>query len=1231
VITPEEGRPAQRATPPARDFAPYLAEASEVLASSLDYQETLKNLAHLVVPDLADWCAIDMLEEDGSINQLVLTHEDPDKVALAQELRRRFPPDLDAPQGVPHVLRSGKAEFYPEVTGEMLVATARDAEHLRIMREVGFASVMIVPLVARGRTLGAITLVWAGSGRRHEPEDLALAEDLARRAALAVDNARLYREAQREIAKRERAEEEARGSWSQLEVILRGIADGVTAQDPTGRVVYANEVAARMLGYPSARAFLETRLQEVMQKFEIFGESGRPFPLENLPGRRALEGEEGVEEVLRFRVVATGEERWSVVRAMPVFDEGGRIRLAVNIFHDITKIKHAEEELRRSEERFRSLVQHGSDIITVLDAEGTIRYVSPAVERVLGYAPEEIFGESPLHFVHPDDHEEAMGLLAEVSSEPGVQAPFEFSVPHKDGSWRYLEHTVNNLLDDPSVGGIVINQRDVTERKRVQETRLRLAAIIESSDDAIIGKTLDGTITSWNEGAERIYGYSANETVGQPISMLVPPDRPEEIPTILESIRRGQKVDHFETVRVTKDGRRLDISLTVSPIRNPAGDVVGASAIARDITERKRAEDELRESEERFRATFEQAAVGVAHGSTDGRLLRVNDKLCEILGYTREEMLRLTSQDISWPEDNDADLEYARRVLAGEIESYSMEKRYFRKDGSVIWANLAVSLVRDSAGDPEYFIGAIEDITERKRAEDQLREREIQYRDIFEATGDGLVITDLDGNLVDANPAFCSMHGYDSSELLVGRHAKAWLHRDHHRLHDEYVATIKAGHRFQAQAVDVRRDGTSFPVEIHGSAFAYRGKPHALLVVRDVTERARAYELLERRVEERTRELSTLLEVSNDVASTLELEPLLGLILEQLRAVVDYTDSSLLVFEGEDLVTVGYRGPVPQEQIMGTRFPPGRGRRMLEGSGDTMEPIIIDDVRGDAPLAVAYRQVVGEERLRGDFGHIRSWLGVPLVSKEQRIGLLAIMHEEPGHYTDKHIELATAFANQAAVAIENARLYERVQSAAVLEERQRLARELHDSVSQALYGITLGADAARKLLDRDPGRAAEPVDYILSLAQAGLAEMRALIFELRPESLESEGLIAALEKQAAALRARHEIPVRVTTLCEEPDMPPEAKDALYRVAQEALHNTVKHARANHAEIRLKCSTEGVVLEIIDDGAGFDSSSDFPGHLGLHSMRERAERLGGTLDVESKSRRGTRIVTRIPAG
>jgi PAS domain S-box-containing protein len=137
--------------------------------------------------------------------------------------------------------------------------------------------------------------------------------------------------------------------------------------------------------------------------------------------------------------------------------------------------------------------------------------------------------------------------------------------------------------------------RDVTERRRAEEERARLASIVESSDDAILSKTLDGTITTWNKGAERTYGYSAEEAVGRSISMLVPPDRPDEIPRILEGLRRGEKIEHFETVRVTKDSRRIDISLTVSPIRNSSGDIVGASTIARDITERKRSEDALRE------------------------------------------------------------------------------------------------------------------------------------------------------------------------------------------------------------------------------------------------------------------------------------------------------------------------------------------------------------------------------------------------------------------------------------------------------------------------------------------------------------------------------------------------------------------------------------------------------------------------------------------------------------
>jgi len=203
-----------------------------------------------------------------------------------------------------------------------------------------------------------------------------------------------------------------------------------------------------------------------------------------------------------------------------------------------------------------------------------------------------------------------------------------------------------------------------------------------------------------------------------------------------------------------------------------------------------------------------------------------------------------------------------------------------------------------------------------------------------------------------------------------------------------------------------------------------------------------------------------------------------------------------------------------------------------------------------------------------------------------------------------------------------------VQKRSSLEERQRLARELHDSVSQALYGISLGVHTALALFDTDRVKAREALDYALSLAHAGLAEMRALIFELRPESLEREGLVAALTRHADALRARHRLTVDLS-LCEEPDVPLSVKEALYRIAQEALQNAVKHAHPERLDVRLSCTPDGVRLDVCDDGVGFDPSADYPGHLGLQSMRERALNLGGALEIVSEHGCGTQIYVFVP--
>ena len=180
----------------AKDQQMFLAEAAKVIASSLDYQTTLSSVASMAVPNMADWCAVDVLEDDNSIKRLAVAHVDPQKVQWAHEIQKRYPSDRESPQGVPHVLATGESELYPEIPDALLVAAAKDEEHLQLMREIGFSSAMVVPLIAHGRVLGALTFVSAESGRRYNAEDLALAEDLAGRAALAISNAQLYRDAQ---------------------------------------------------------------------------------------------------------------------------------------------------------------------------------------------------------------------------------------------------------------------------------------------------------------------------------------------------------------------------------------------------------------------------------------------------------------------------------------------------------------------------------------------------------------------------------------------------------------------------------------------------------------------------------------------------------------------------------------------------------------------------------------------------------------------------------------------------------------------------------------------------------------------------------------------------------------------------------------------------------------------------------------------------------------------------
>ncbi len=344
---------------------------------------------------------------------------------------------------------------------------------------------------------------------------------------------------------------------------------------------------------------------------------------------------------------------------------------------------------------------------------------------------------------------------------------------------------------------------------------------------------------------------------------------------------------------------------------------------------------------------------------------------------------------------------------------------------------------------------------------------------------------------------------------------------------------------------------------------------------------------LEQRVQERTAELLALLELSNSIALTLDDRPLLETILTKLHDISAYRAAAMYELLGksalEQVVTRGSFVTVSDEKLLQTI---SRKTPLLEGEQ----------------------------------------LFFPLIVRDHAVGVLVLETEQA--INEEKLPLIAAFANQAGVAFENTRLYKQAQEKAAFDERQHLARELHDSVSQALYSIVLGAHAARKQLEKNPVQAAGALEYVENLAEAGLTEMRALIFELRPEVLEKEGLAAALRKQVEALEVRHKIKADFTS-SSEPSLPFSSKQTLYRVAQEAMHNIVKHAKATYVNVSLQQSDHCTRLIISDNGVGFDTTKEFTGHLGLKSMRERTLGLGGSFEVVSSPNQGTTLKIEVP--
>jgi PAS domain S-box-containing protein len=303
--------------------------------------------------------------------------------------------------------------------------------------------------------------------------------------------------------------------------------------------------------------------------------------------------------------------------------------VAANQAAIVLQQQRSEARIRRSEQELADFFDNATVGLHSVAPDGTILRANRAELTMLGYAEEEYIGHHVTEF-HVDGCviEDILRRLRAGDNLRDCEARMRC----RDGSIKHVLIDANALWEDGRFVHTRCFTRDITEQKRAEETRLRLAALVESSQDAIIGKDLEGTITSWNRGAEALYGYTAEEIVGKNVSVLIPPDHQDDFPIIMERLRRGELIEHYETVRLCKDGRRLNVALTVSPIRSPDGNIQGASKIARDITPRKRAEETLRKQSDRLRLLWEAAVVLLSADHPDGMLRRLFGKIGPHLG-----------------------------------------------------------------------------------------------------------------------------------------------------------------------------------------------------------------------------------------------------------------------------------------------------------------------------------------------------------------------------------------------------------------------------------------------------------------------------------------------------------------------------------------------------------------------------------------------------------------------